>query len=159
MESFDISCDWDGVIHSYVSGSPSRPDIFQDPPVPGAIEWLASCVMAGQTIIINSTRLVHDDEVLAAEVVESMKSYLIEEGCPSEVVHALKFWSGEGKPRAKLYIDDRAYRFEGTFPSVDEMGGMDVWNRASRIKARAEAKEQSRYDAQKLAHEIEEGTR
>lgn len=33
------------------------------------------------------------------------------------------------KPIASLYIDDRAYRFEGTFPSVEEMErNMQTWN-------------------------------
>ena len=148
---YDIACDWDGVIDSYVTGHKGRPDQFDDPPVPGAIAWLAACHMAGRSVIINSTRLEHHESVLTAEIENAMKEYLIICGCPADVAHGLHFWSGEGKPRAKVYIDDRGYRFEGTFPSVDELDAMDVWNRNDRTKARHEKVQRADYDAQAVA--------
>lgn len=143
---YDISCDWDGVIDSYVTGHKGRPDVFSDPLVPGAIGWLTDCHLTGKSVIIHSTRLEHHDDVMAHEIAHAMKAYLIKNGCPPDVAHGLHFWSDEGKPRAKVYIDDRAYRFEGTFPSVEELEGLDVWNRNDRTKARAEAAKQAEYD-------------
>ena len=145
---YDIACDWDGVIYSFVTGFPERPNEFADDPVPGAINWLTECHMAGKTVVINSTRLEYNDEVTAKEIVDAMVAWLVRNGCPSEVAHGLHFWTDEGKPRARVYIDDRGYRFEGTFPSVTEMGLMDVWNRNERTKARAEASKRAEYEAQ-----------
>lgn len=153
---YDIALDWDGCIDSYVSGHKERPDIFNDPPVPGAIAWLTEVILAGKLIVINSTRLEHHDDVLAHEIATAMKTYLIKNGCPPDVAHALHFWSEEGKPRARVYIDDRGYRFEGTFPSVAELDGLDVWNRNDRIRARVEAVGRKKYEAQKAAFEAEE---
>ena len=148
---YEIACDWDGVIDSYATGHKERPDVFNDPPVPGAIAWLTECHVEGRSVIINSTRLEHDDHVLGAEIEAAMKAYLIANGCPVDVAHGLHFWTGEGKPRAKIYIDDRGYRFEGVFPSVKEMDGMDVWNRNARTKARHEMTLRADYDAQAIA--------
>lgn len=145
---YDIACDWDGVIDSYVTGHKGRPDIFSDPPVPGAMAWLTELHMKGKSVVIHSTRLEHHDEVLAVEIEVAMKRYLVSNGCPPDVVHGLAFWSGEGKPRARVYIDDRGYRFEGTFPSVDELDKLDVWNRNDRTKARHEAAKRDEYEAQ-----------
>jgi hypothetical protein len=33
------------------------------------------------------------------------------------------------KPQAHVYIDDRAFRFEGTFPSFDEIDAFKPWNK------------------------------
>ena len=115
--------------HNIPLGAPS---IFNDPPVVGAIQWLLLCHRAGKTIIINSTRL--NDETENRDVQNAMKTYLRQHGCPQEVVEALHFWTGKGKPRARVYIDDRAVQFEGVFPHVKWIEGFDVWNRWQRIR-------------------------
>ena len=41
------------------------------------------------------------------------------------------------KPAARVYIDDRAIRFEGKFPSLDELiYAFRVWNEADKIGSR-----------------------
>lgn len=138
VQRYDIACDWDGVINSYTSGF-EGPGIFNDPPVPGAIQWLTACHRAGRVIVINSTRL--NEETKDGAVQGAMKEYLLRHGCPQEVVDALHFWTGRGKPRARAYVDDRAVRFEGdfSFPGMlaPESRFKDVWNRHQRIRSKS----------------------
>jgi len=41
-------------------------------------------------------------------------------------------FTGQTKPHAHVYVDDRGYRFEGEFPSVEvlEHLGHNTWNKS-----------------------------
>jgi hypothetical protein len=125
-----LACDWDGVINKYVSGFSAD---FDDP-VPGAIDFLKTCLLAGKRLVIHSTRFTEPD----GDTSWRMRQYLVKHGLPQELADQLDFWFAGGKPRALVYLDDRGYRFEGVFPSLEELDALDVWNRSERVRKRGQ---------------------
>lgn len=132
MDNPIICVDFDGVIHSYVSGWQGISEI-NDPPVPGAIEWLiehlpipdAICAMApphkGPVVQIYSSR----SKSFWGR--RAMRKYLVKHGLPKAYLEVLKF--PIKKPPAFLTIDDRAICFTGTFPTMEEMMSFKAWNK------------------------------
>jgi hypothetical protein len=114
-----LCVDFDGVLHSYTSGWKGV-DVVADPPVPGAIEWLAEMVK-NFTVNIYSSR---SRELIG---VVAMKEWLRRNGCPADVFGKLGFPTQ--KPAAFLTIDDRAICFDGVFPEADEIGRFQPWNK------------------------------
>lgn len=127
-----ICVDFDGVIHSYISGWQGI-SVINDPPVPGAIEWLiehlpipdAICAMApphkGPVVQIYSSR----SKSFWGR--RAMRKYLVKHGLPKAYLEVLKF--PVKKPPAFLTIDDRAICFNGTFPTTEEMLSFKAWNK------------------------------
>ena len=114
-----LAIDFDGVIHSYASGWRGPLEI-PDPPVDGAIEWL---VQASERfdLAITTVRAAHPGAI------EAMKAWLRRHGLPERVLERLRF--PLHKPPAEVYIDDRGWRFEGTFPSFELLGELEPWTR------------------------------
>lgn len=112
---YTIAVDFDGVIHSYSSPWVDH-HVIPDPPVPGAIEWL-NAILDKFDVVIFTTR------GKTAEGAAAVGRWLIEHGGPEGLtVTAVK-------PPALVYIDDRAWRFEGTFPTADEVHRSRPWNK------------------------------
>ena len=117
-----LCIDFDGVIHSYVSGWKGV-DVIRDPPVDGAIDWL--------------TRLISDDrydpQIYSSRSkdpsgVIAMKSWFKKHDLNPEL---LKFPTQ--KPAAFLTIDDRAICFEGVFPDLDQICKFKAWNKRKEV--------------------------
>jgi hypothetical protein len=147
-----ICVDFDGVIHSYTSGW-KGPRTIPDPPVPGALEWIATMAQEpGFKIAIYSSR----SRYFGARFV--MRRWLIREMiklCPSyetsprplkDAIAKVAFadpWDDERrwgikrlvdridfptrKPAAWITIDDRAFCFEGSFPSKIQLISFMPW--------------------------------
>lgn len=114
-----ICLDFDGVVHSYISGW-KGPRNIPDPPCQGALDWIHRALNGGFRVAIFSSR----------------GNYL---GGRRAMRRWLRLHSGEGwwfeqmdigledvefprhKPPAHFSIDDRGMRFEGTFPDLDEI--------------------------------------
>ena len=112
-----IACDFDGVIHSYVSGWVEGS--IPDPPVDGAIEWLEETSKKCE-IIIFSARLQDESNLT------KVKRYLVDHGLSTEALARLDF---KPKPGATIYLDDRAWQFNGkNFPTVEEVKNFRPWN-------------------------------
>jgi len=147
-QRFSVAVDFDGVLHSYISGFQGLLNM-PDPPVPGAIEWLTALHMKKKRVTIHSTRLNHHDETLQVEVIEAMRGYLLAHGCPPMVVDKIEFWTDEGKPNMTVFVDDRGFRFTGTFPTDEELEAVgNTWNHNERIKGKEEAKKRREYERQ-----------
>lgn len=109
-----VYCDFDGVIHSYVSGW-QGPDVIPDPPVPGAIEWLNE-IGVDYDIKIFTTRARYP------EAIQAIHSWLKDQG----FVGGCEVTCEKGP--GLLYIDDRAWRFRGVFPSARAIRhGLTPW--------------------------------
>lgn len=109
--------DFDGVLHSYSSGWQGA-DTIPDPPVPGAIEFCEEAVKHLQVLVL-STRCSQPGGT------EAILEWLEENGFPPGMAVSL-----EGKkPPAILTIDDRAFRFEGIWPSIEEIKAFKPWNK------------------------------
>ena len=52
-------------------------------------------------------------------------SWLAQHGLTVEEVKSIQFWLHPGKPFAHEYLDDRAVRFEGTYPQRDPQPRQD----------------------------------
>lgn len=123
---YTVAVDFDGVLHSYKSPWINAHTI-PDEPVPGAIEFLHD-VAQKFSVVIHTTR---GKTILGRMAV---KSWIKK--------HAGNLWNeGPGyvgledikvtykKVPALVYIDDRAWRFNGTFPTVDEIHRAKPWNK------------------------------
>jgi len=110
-----VSVDFDGVLHAYTSKW-TRADQIHDGPVPGALEAVQQYLRAGYKVVVHSAR-AKDPRGL-----DAIEAWLIEHGFPDLVVVV-------EKPHAELYIDDRGYQFNGTFPSVEEIQSFKPWNK------------------------------
>lgn len=114
-----ICVDFDGVLHSYSSGWKGG-TVIPDPPVPGAIEWLARAHERYELAIL-STR------TRESGAADAMRAWLRAHGLAPEIVERISF--PRSKPSARVYIDDRGWRFEGTFPSLEEIDAFEPWNK------------------------------
>ena len=97
--------DFDGVIHSYVSGWKGI-DIIPDPPVEG-IKELIEDLRSKYEVVVVSTRCATDTGKLAVE------RYLLINNITVDKVM-------KEKPPAIVYIDDRAICFDGDASSLKE---------------------------------------
>lgn len=107
-----IAIDFDGVLHSYISAR-QGPGAMQDPPMPGAMEFIAAVLDAGYAVVVFSTRAATN------ETREAMRRYLVRHGLAAERAQAV--YITNLKPKAQLYIDDRGYRFTGAWPTLEEL--------------------------------------
>lgn len=115
-----VILDFDGVVHSYVSGWKGA-DVVPDPPVEGAFEAIESYLEAGLDVAIFSTRTGQP------EGVKAMKVWFQEHGASSRIMAELRF--PLHKPPAIVSIDDRAVLFQGTFPTSEEVLSFKTWQR------------------------------
>jgi hypothetical protein len=133
-----ICCDFDGVLHSYVSGWMGGAHLIVDDPVPGAMDWLSGMAHDDRFQVC-----VYSSRSKEPGAIDAMKQWLkkhlmvmyesagldLEELDPAAqfVIDALEFPTQ--KPAANMMIDDRAFCFEGTFPNVDWLLSFKPWNK------------------------------
>jgi len=116
-----IALDLDGVINSYKSGFVAVDDI-PDPPVEGSFEAIKMYWNAGMKVYIFSTR--NNEE----KGRQAIRDWLVKWGLSREILDSDNFEIVSGKPIAKLYVDDRAFHFEGEFPSVEYVENFKPWH-------------------------------
>jgi hypothetical protein len=115
-----IALDFDGVIHAFTS--PWRGEhIIADPPVEGAFKFIEDASCGGFDVIIHTARANSSAGRMA------VRRWLQVQGLPEMFVHTIRITAE--KPAAVIYIDDRGFRFEGTFPTLDAICRMRQWNR------------------------------
>lgn len=126
----NVVLDFDGVIHSYVSGWQGV-DVVPDPPVPLIDEEIKRIRAAGYRVVVVSTRCA------TPEGMGAVRRYLRENGIEVDDVAA-------EKPPAKVYVDDRALLFDGNPKGLLEKiqqfrpwqeGGLCVGSRLCRTAA------------------------
>ncbi|MEQ8895134.1 MAG: hypothetical protein EVA89_34260 [Sandaracinaceae bacterium] len=59
-----------------------------------------------------------------------MKAWLREHGLEERVLARVRF--PVAKPPAELYLDDRGWRFTGTFPTFDELADLAPWTKKAK---------------------------
>lgn len=110
-----ICIDFDGVLNSYRSGW-TGPASIPDAPTEGAREFVRSLLDAGWEIVVCSTR---------AETPEGLKAisdWWATYGFPDAgELNGAEPWLVHGKPPALVYLDDRALRFDGAWPSLSQV--------------------------------------
>lgn len=113
-----LCVDFDGVIHSYTSGWQGA-DKVSDPPVQNAFATLEMYLDNQFKVCIYSSRSRQENGI------EAMKKWFIQHGFKR--ISELEFPTQ--KPAAWMTIDDRAFCFCGTFPTVDELNSFKPWNK------------------------------
>lgn len=133
-----ICCDFDGVLHSYTSGW-KGPTVIPDPPVPGALDWIITITENDRfELAVYSSRSKEQGGVQAmfgwlhthlvdhferTHSVDRMNARVMSE----KVLERLTFPTQ--KPAASMTIDDRAFHFQGTFPTIEWLLGFQPWTK------------------------------
>lgn len=112
-----LCLDFDGVVHSYVSGWKGARNI-PDPPTPGALDFISDALAAEWKVVIHSSRASHFGGIWA------MRSWLRRHAgnqwdCMGPSLCEVKF--SRWKPPATVTIDDRALQFTGGWFSLDAL--------------------------------------
>lgn len=109
--------DFDGVIHSYVSGWQGA-DVANDPPVEGAGRFIHRALEYFDVYIYSSRSRQPGGE-------DCMREYLFRHfgQIAFKVAYPLQ------KPAAFMTIDDRCFCFEGTWPDVQTLREFKPWNK------------------------------
>lgn len=111
-----LAVDFDGTIHSYVSGYRGVADI-PDPPTAGAIEFLRHATKFFAVAVWSSRSSTPEGR-------EAMRKWLIFHGA-EDFIAELDF--PEHKPPAMVILDDRAIRFMGSWPDMEELRRFMPW--------------------------------
>lgn len=118
--------DFDGVCHSYTSGWQGA-TVIPDAPVAGTFEALKGYLDAGYRVAIYSARSAQNGGR------EAMRAWMERHAATSagaqEPSWVSKLEFPTTKPPAHVYIDDRGFRFTGTWPSAEELWSMKPWNK------------------------------
>lgn len=128
----DVCLDFDGVLHSYDTEWQDAA-IIPDPPVDGAIAAVYGYLDAGLTLAILSVRSSLPGGIQAMR--EWLDKHDAEYRYQNKIHHDVplltaRIYMPDHKPAAKLYVDDRGFRFEGTFPTPDELQALYTpWNK------------------------------
>ncbi len=122
-----ICVDFDGVLHSYTSGWKGAATI-PDPPVPGAIQWLTALTDVYDVVVCSSRARVPWGWLaircwLAREMFRYWGAHPV---VADDALARIKVQAR--KPKAIVYVDDRAWRFDGKhFPSPGELATHRPW--------------------------------
>lgn len=115
-ERYTVAVDFDGVLHSYTSPWVNEHTI-PDGPVPGAVEWLLEIAKHFHVVIFTTRGRTLAGKLAVQGWLRQLGVHVAEEDVTFE------------KPAALVYIDDRAWRFEGRFPTRQEIHEARPWNK------------------------------
>ena len=116
-ERYTVAVDFDGVLHSYTSPWIDA-ETIPDPPVSGAIEWLRDVAQKFNVVIFTTRGKTPEGQ-------RAVRHWLHENGWETGMNAVV---TAEKVP-ALIYIDDRGWRFEGTFPTAAEIHAARPWNK------------------------------
>jgi DNA N-6-adenine-methyltransferase (Dam) len=126
-----IAIDFDGVLHSYKQGFTGATDL-PGLPVPGALEFVQQALAKGHQVTVFSCRARRVVDCVGERDwdeggKEAMAQWLAKHGFPELPITGVK-------PAAHLYLDDRAYRFVGRWPSLDRLTRLRPWYESNALR-------------------------
>lgn len=116
MKGQTIGLDFDGVLHMYTSRW-TKADEILDGPVPGAVEFVNLLQDKGFRVVVHSSRLAN-----GVKAARAVRYWLKQNGFPDLELSAYK-------PPTWLSIDDRAWCFDGKFPTIEDIENFRPWNK------------------------------
>lgn len=127
-----LCLDFDGVLHSYVSGWKGAACI-PDPPVPGAMAFLVEAVESFQVAVFSS-RADHKFGIQAMWewLQKQLTTHLQNSFSAAAIVKQIDF--PKSKPPAFVTLDDRAITFAGTFPPIESLKAFRPWTEKGAIQ-------------------------
>lgn len=124
-----LCLDFDGVIHSYVSGWQGY-DVISDPPVEGAIEFLLEAVNHFDVCIF-CARSETDRGIRAMQAWLSKHEAVYWKEHPNlslpKTTLLMNIDFPRKRPPAFVTLDDRAITFTGKFPSMQTLKRFQPW--------------------------------
>ena len=114
-----ICIDFDGVINSYTSGWKGI-DVLPDAPNEGAFIWLKSLIYSKEFLPV-----IYSSRSKLPMGIEAMKNWFRFHDFEKALLDKLLFPTQ--KPAAYLTVDDRAFCFNGAFPSFTVMREFTAW--------------------------------
>lgn len=126
-QRYTIAVDFDGVIHSYNTPWVAR-HVIPDPPVAGAIEWLWLTLQKMDVVIFSMRCHSWRGRRAVRQWLRQYSGALYHED-PAGGIGLEDLKLSATKPAALVYLDDRAMRFEGTFPTVEQIHRAKPWNK------------------------------
>lgn len=99
-----IAVDFDGVLHDYLQVQWVAMHVISGPPIPGAIEWLRDIASHFDVVIFTCRGRTWRGR-------RAVRRWLEQNGFNARATSIT-----DRKPIASLYIDDRAWKFSGSFP-------------------------------------------
>src|SRR6266851_836098 len=120
-----LCLDFDGVIHSYTSGWQGA-DVILDPPVPGAMQFIAEAVNDFRIAVFSSRS--NQPGGMKAMIQYMQTSLAAEYPYHAKAIFEQIEWPLE-KPAAFVTLDDRAITFDGTWPAIDTLKNFKPWNK------------------------------
>lgn len=126
MRKPTLCLDFDGVLHSYISGWKGH-DVIPDPPVPGAMQFLLQAVDKFDVCIFSSRSALDEGRDAMVRWID----YWVDKELTEEEAYRVKCGIDfpVDKPAAFVSIDDRAITFTGTWPDLDELLQFKPWNK------------------------------
>lgn len=127
-----LCLDFDGVVHSYTSGWKGARNI-PDPPVPGALQFIADALDAGWDLVIHSSRARYFGGIRAMR--RWLRVHAEAEGLWDQEKHSFMLPSlmdvrfTRWKPSAVVTLDDRALTFTGRWPALADLKAFKPWNK------------------------------
>lgn len=112
-----IAIDFDGVLSKYTGWKGYSAPL--DPPVEGAIQAIRDYQDAGLSVAIYTSRADSSAQVIRIE------QWLREHGLEFKRIKEIQI--SNLKPPATVYLDDRAFQFNGIFPTPGEIKDFKTW--------------------------------
>lgn len=123
-----LCLDFDGVIHSYVSGWKGA-DVIPDPPVDGAMRFIWDATEHFRVAIFSSrSNQPGGLNAMRGWLDENFRFFWAADRTTCDDKLAEIEWPTD-KPPALITIDDRALTFDGTWPSIDSLKSFQPWNK------------------------------
>lgn len=121
-----VCVDFDGVIHQYTSGWKGA-HIVADGPVPGAIRWLEEASLKFNVAIFSARSSRPEGLSAMKAAIHTWARGALGIYGAKQLMSRIRF--PEKKPAAVLYVDDRAFLFQGRFPTAEFIDQFQPWNK------------------------------
>ena len=118
-----VAIDFDGVIHHHVSKW-TVPHEINDGPVVGALDFIEQVLLEFDVIIFSARA---NDPVAEAAIGVWLYEQWSAAGKDPAALGLIGITAR--KPHAFVYIDDCGWRFEGDFPSMEELRAIEPWTK------------------------------
>jgi hypothetical protein len=122
--------DFDGVLSAYTKWE--GPDVINDAPVPGAMEFLWHALERFDVCVFSSRSAVPEGKAAMLKWLDwHLRGWAVDQKITPDAVAAAvaKIRWPDAKPPAHLTLDDRAWLFNGTWPDLDDIEAFTPWNR------------------------------
>ena len=126
-QRYTIAVDFDGVIHRYDSPWINAHTI-PDPPVEGAMSWLFNMIETFDIVIFSTRCKTWRGRLAVHRWLREHSGNFYHESCGHPGVEDVRL--SFKKPPALIYLDDRAIRFQGVFPTKSEIHMARPWNKS-----------------------------